>query len=293
MVMRGIDISNWQAGIDVSQLTVDFCICKATEGIGYTDPYCDSFVQKCIKSGIKWGFYHFARENNPEDEAQYFYDECRNYFNHGIPVLDYETSNSNNREWCERFLNKLHELSGVWAMLYISASRCGEYENSWIPEKCGLWVAGYPYEMTSFDDAREMNYNIYPWPFAAIWQFTSGLSLEGYLGRLDGDIAYMDSAAWDKYANSTGNAPNAEKPAKSLDDLVRETLLGEYGNGEDRKRLLGKDYERVQNRINQLYDIADEVIQGNWGNGWNREQALTGAGYPYDIVQKIVNDKLA
>lgn len=291
--MYGIDISNWQTGIIPSALSIDFCICKATEGLNFVDQTCDGFIQDCIKNDILWGFYHFARENNPEDEAQFFYDNCKNYFNHGIPVLDYETTNYNNREWCERFIKKLHDLSGVWCLIYLSASRCGEYEGSWIPEKCGLWVAGYPYAATDWI-GNEMPYNTYPFSIVAIWQFTSSLNLGGY--SLDGDIAYMDRNAWNKYANSNDNQQNVEKPTKSgksIDDLVRETLLGEYGIGDDRKRMLGDNYESVQNRINELYRIADEVIEGKWGNGWNREQSLNGAGYPYEIVQKIVNDKLA
>ena len=296
--MRGVDISNWQAGLIPSNLDIDFCICKATEGIGYTDPYCDGFISNCRDNGILWGFYHFARENEPEDEAQWFYDECRGYFEHGIPVLDYETSNYNNCEWCERFLWKLHELSGVWGMLYISASRCGEYENSWLTDKCGLWVAGYPWDMDSYDQAGDMPYNIYPWPFAAIWQFTSGLLIPGYDDRLDGDIAYMDANAWMKYANSDDPAPEPHPepqptPGKSTDDLVREVLSGAYGDGEQRKLALNGRYDEVQNRIDELYEIADEVIAGEWGNGWNREQALDGAGYPYDIVQGIVNALLS
>lgn len=290
--MRGIDISNWQYGLVPNNLDIDFCIAKATEGLGYVDECCDVFIQNCIENNILWGFYHFARENNPEDEAQFFYDNCKNYFTHGIPVLDYETSNYDNVEWCERFIEKLHELSGIWCLLYISAYRCGEYVDSWIPEKCGLWVAGYPYNTTYWTNDA-MPYNIYPFSVVAIWQFTSSLYLDGYNGNLDGDIAYMDKEAWMKYANSTDNQQNVEKPEiprKSTDDLVWEVLLGEYGDGEDRKRMLGDRYEEVQNRINRLYEIAEEVIEGKWGNGWNREQALNGAGYPYKIVQKIVND---
>lgn len=293
--MNGIDISNWQGGLKISELAIDFCICKATEGIVFVDSYCDNWIEECKSNNILWGFYHFANSNNPEDEAQFFYDNCLNYFNHGIPVLDYEVSNYNNVEWCERFLNKLHELSGVWAIIYLSASRCSEYENSWIPEKCGLWVAGYPYTMTDWTN-DDIPYDISPWNFAAIWQFTSSLIIPGFWNKLDGDIAYMDANAWMKYAQSTDNAPNVEniKPIeKSIDDLVLETLLGEYGNNDDRKRMLGSKYDDVQNRINELYKIADEVIDGKWGNGWNREQALNGAGYPYKIVQKIVNEKLA
>ena len=293
--MRGIDISNWQKGLIPSSLDIDFCICKATEGLDYTDPSCDVFVQNCIDNNILWGFYHFARENNPEDEAQYFYDNCRNYFNHGIPILDYETDNYDNRDWCERFIQKIYELSGVWCVIYISAYRCMQYNGSWIPEKCGLWVAGYPWENPNWTD-EEMPYGIYPWEFCAMWQFTSSLIIPGFWEKLDGDIAYMDENAWLKYANSTGTPPIVEKPTspeKSTDDLVVETLLGEYGTGEDRKRMLGSRYDEVQNRINVLYEIAEQVIRGDWGNGWNRETALNGAGYPYEIVQKIVNDILA
>ena len=292
--MRGIDISNWQAGITPSELGIDFCIVKATEGLGYVDPSCDDFVQNCIKNNILWGFYHFARENEPEDEAQFFYDNCLNYFNQGIPVLDYETQNYDNVEWCERFAQKLFDLSGVWCIIYLSASRCGEYENSWLPEKCGLWVAGYPQPYTDWIESK-MPYNTYPFTVVTMWQFTSSLNLNGW--SVDGDIAYMDAEAWHKYANSSGYQPEPPKPQpipeKSIDDLVLEVLLGEYGNGEDRQRMLGDKYNAVQNRINQLYNIADEVIEGKWGNGWNREQSLNGAGYPYEIVQRIVNEKLA
>lgn len=290
--MYGIDISNWQEDLIPSNMGIDFCIAKATEGIGYVDSCCDRFIQNCVDNNILWGFYHFARENNPEDEAQFFYDNCKNYFKHGIPVLDYETSNYDNVDWCERFIEKLHELSDVWCLLYISAYRCNEYVDSWIPEKCGLWVAGYPYNTTYWTNDA-MPYDTYPFSVVAIWQFTSSLYLDGYNGNLDGDIAYMNKKAWMKYANSTDNQQNVEKPEipqKSTDDLVWEVLLGEYGDGADRKRMLGERYEEVQNRINRLYEIAEEVIEGKWGNGWNREQALNGAGYPYKIVQKIVND---
>lgn len=286
--MRGIDVSNWQVGMKPSNLDIDFCIAKATEGVGYTDASCDSFIQDCINNNILWGFYHFARENEPEKEAEYFYNECKNYFGHGIPVLDYETENYNNREWCERFINRVHELSGVWCIIYISAYRCTQYNGSWIPEKCGLWVAGYPYIMTDWTN-DEMPYNTSPFSVVAIWQFTSSLILNGFWEKLDGDIAYMDADAWMKYAK----CENYNTPTKSIDDLVLETLLGEYGINEERKQMLGDKYEVVQNRINELYKIADEVIDGKWGNGWNRENALNGAGYPYQIVQRIVNEKLS
>lgn len=39
-------------------------------------------------------------------------------------------------------------------------------------------------------------------------------------------------------------------------------------------------------------EIAREVIAGNWGNGAERRQRLTAAGYNYDEIQRIVNQLL-
>ena len=39
-------------------------------------------------------------------------------------------------------------------------------------------------------------------------------------------------------------------------------------------------------------ELANEVIQGKWGNGQDRKNRLTNAGYDYQAVQNIVNQKL-
>ena len=38
--------------------------------------------------------------------------------------------------------------------------------------------------------------------------------------------------------------------------------------------------------------IAQEVINGKWGNGETRKQKLKAAGYDYNTIQKLVNQKL-
>ena len=38
--------------------------------------------------------------------------------------------------------------------------------------------------------------------------------------------------------------------------------------------------------------LADEVINGKWGNGTDRKNRLTAAGYNYEAVQAIVNERL-
>ena len=300
--MHGIDISMWQDGINIPSIApeIDFCIVKATEGLGYTDPCCDGFVQQLKSYGKLWGFYHFARENEPETEAEYFYNECRNYFNDGIPVLDYETENYDNCEWCERFLNRLHELSGVWAIIYISAYRVSQYEGSWIPSTCGLWIAGYPYDATYYD-SQDLPYDVAPWEFAAMWQFTSNLYLSGYDGRLDGNYAYMDAEAWKKYAQSTidGTEPTEPippvQPEKDYIALAKEIMMGKWGNGAERFYRLtvaGYNAKKAQDLIDEYYELAHDIWLGKWGNGWNRKTALEGAGYDYDLAQMIVDSML-
>lgn len=76
---------------------------------------------------------------------------------------------------------------------------------------------------------------------------------------------------------------------KTTEDLVLETILGEYGSGNDRKRMLGSDFEKVQSRVNQYYNIAEQCTRGIWGFGWNRKTALQGAGYDPHIVQLILD----
>ncbi len=39
-------------------------------------------------------------------------------------------------------------------------------------------------------------------------------------------------------------------------------------------------------------EIANEVIKGNWGNGEDRKTKLAEAGYDYNAIQKLVNEKL-
>lgn len=318
MVMRGIDISNWQRGLDLAKMPVDFAIFKATEGLDYVDSYCDGWVKQAKKLSMPWGFYHFARENDPVKEADFFYKSCKNYFKSGIPVLDYETSNRNDVTWCEKFLERIHDLTGVWPLLYISAYRVGTYFNSWIPDKCGLWIAGYPTTYTDWpvytNDGQDFShyikkqvqydywlyetppYDFGKWECAAIWQFSSEVILSGYVGKLDGDLAYMDENAWKKYAQGDNAKPTpTPKPTydKNTDELAREVLEGKHGTGAKRKKSLGKRYDEVQKRIDELYNIADEVIAGKWGNNETRKKKLKAAGYPYDLVQKIVNEKMA
>ena len=57
------------------------------------------------------------------------------------------------------------------------------------------------------------------------------------------------------------------------------------------------DGQRVvewQNEAKKSNDeIADEVIRGEWGNGNDRKNRLQSAGYDYNAIQSLVNQKLS
>ena len=235
-MLRGIDISSWQDGIDlrsvILQNCLDFVVVKATEGTGFVESTCDYFVQTCISNGTLFGFYHFARHSEPETEAMYFYNACKGYFGHGIPVLDTETGQTG--EWCQRFVDKLHAITGVYPMLYMSSNsgQRGKFYGTQIPSTCGLWEAFYPdTSCTSFETMPEYEEGCSPWAFGAMWQFTSLGRLSGYAHDLDLDVAWMDRDGWMLYANPehkeldiTTELPSASTLHTFEDDAVKVTV---------------------------------------------------------------------
>ena len=264
MTMNGIDISNWQAGINLSNIAFDFLIARATEGIGCVDKYCDGYIQQAIKLGKPFGFYHFARPtNDPIREAEFFYNSCRGYFGKGIPILDWESGNTSNVTWAKRWLDRVYQLSGVKPVIYMSESVVNA--NNWSAVAAadyGLWVAKYR------DNNPDYNYNMANagsrphvkwWKFYCMWQWTSSGRLNGYNGNLDCDVFYGDRSTWDAYV---GKSTSATKPQP----------------------------KPVTKTVDQL---ADEVIAGQWGNGSDRKKRLTAAGYDYNAVQQMVNRKMA
>ena len=204
-MLKGIDISRYQADINLSALDIDFVICKATEGVSYVDNYCDKFIQKAIELNLLWGFYHFGRNNDPETEAIWFYNNCKNYFNQGIPVLDWEDNQS--VSWVNKFVRKLHDLTGVWCWVYANPWR---FNQGGVERNCGRWVAKYPNVKHP-----DLNYDPGSIPktdgLVCCWQYASDGRIKGYSGNLDLNHFYGDKAAWLAYAKfSTNNQPNVE-----------------------------------------------------------------------------------
>lgn len=125
------------------------------------------------------------------------------------------------------------------------------------------------------------------------------------------NAAYMAKAQsyYDQMTGATGSTPTPETPSggtKSVEDIAREVIAGQWGNGSDRQARLtaaGYDYNAVQAKVNELLgagstgsaasvdidDLARRAINGEFGNGDARRAAL---GANYEAVQARVNELL-
>lgn len=294
--MYGVDVSSWQGGQSDRWSDASFVIAKATDGVRFVDTSCDEFIQEAIRNGKLFGFYHFMNgkhKSSAREQAEYFYNNCKNYFGYGIPCLDFEDSSEEyggavikyGPSFAKEFLDRLYELSGVRALIYMSASVTTMFDWSAVAKDYALWGAGYPYT-SSYDDPGTSIYNwgAFEWP--AIHQYSSE-------GGLDRNRAYMDVEAWHKFANP-GTAPEPAPSSKSNDELADEVINGEWGNGDDRINRLtaaGYDYDAVQDIVNRkmtssavyyTVESGDTLsdIASNFGTTWQQLQQMNGIQNP-------------
>ena len=178
--MNGIDISNWQNGINLAAVPFDFVICKATEGTHYVSPDCDRQIQQAVGLGKLVGVYHYVNGGNAEAEAEYFYEHCKGYVGKAAFFIDWE--DKGNKAWgdtsyLKAMAERLAELLGV------SMDRIGIYASKsvfpWNLTTAKTWVAQYA-------DMNPTGYQDAPWNEGAydcaIRQYSSCGRLDGWAG---------------------------------------------------------------------------------------------------------------
>ena len=202
-MLRVVDVASHQAGIVTGALDCDAVICKATEGTGYVNPYCDEHYQSAKSAGKLLGVYHYASGGNPEAEAEFFINNVRGYLHEAILVLDWESGDNaawGDSSWVARFCAHVVALTGINPMIYVqrsAASQCtglGDY---------GIWLAEYPdYAARGWDAYYPPNYS----GDYAMHQFTSSGDISGWSGPLDLSLFFGDENAWKAYAGATGQS---------------------------------------------------------------------------------------
>ena len=209
MSLNGIDISSYQKGINLERVPGDFVIIKATQNTGYVNPDCNRAYESAKKAGKLIGLYHYAGGAGAVKEADYFIKNIAGYIGKAVLVLDWERGQnkaygSNSVAYCKTWLDRVYEKTGVRPLIYMSQSVTNAYNWTSVAKNYGLWVARYgSNETTGYKNTTGYG-KTGAWSYPAIFQYTSNGVLAGWSGRLDLNIAYMDAAAWNRYASGSG-----------------------------------------------------------------------------------------
>ena len=269
--MNIIDISSWQAGIDLATLfaqnPLDGVIVKATEGVSYINPDYASQTAWLSANEKPFGFYHYCSGADARAEAEFFYNTVKPYIGRGIPVADYEgEATLKGTSWLKEFLERFYTLSGVKAMIYCSLSVIQGQDFSALTDH-PLWLAQYAdmNPVYGFVEHPWQNGSVYPFMGFYMQQYTSNGHLNGWGGSLDFDKFWWNEDDWNSIAKS-----EKQDSSKGADpDIVSRVLHNEFGTGQDRYdrlSMLGYDPQAVQDKINELYSIAQsckKYIDGN------------------------------
>ncbi|QXG07717.1 putative endolysin [Curtobacterium phage Penoan] len=215
-MLNGIDISGYQDNDAGSAVPADFVIVKATEGTTYVSSHCDPQVQGARKAGRLVGVYHFASGiPGAEAEADFFVRQVRGYIGQAILVLDWEANAiRKGPAYALAFLNRVHALTGVKPLIYMSTSVVNGYDwSAVVAADYGLWSAAYGSNprRTAYQAPSAPSVN--HWGHPVLHQYGSNFYAGGR-GPLDIDVFYGDAATWGKYAAVGGKgAPAPSKPA--------------------------------------------------------------------------------
>lgn len=235
MALNGIDISNWQRGINLAAVPADFVIVKFTEGTWYVSDQYKVQIDTALSLGRKAGAYHYASGSNATAEADTFLAYFAPYVGKAIPILDWESGDNaswGNGAWVREWVNRVHDRTGIWPMVYVQSSAISQIPSD-VQANCGLWVAQYASMNPTY------GYQTTPWNEGAygcaMRQYSGTGVLPGYGGQLDLNKFYGDQAAWDAYA--TGGRKDISMSAAADTILKYMTPVFLAGQDSDERRL--------------------------------------------------------
>lgn len=175
-MLNGIDISHHNSRqIAAGTLNItrpDFVIMKATEGRTYRDPLMNQYLSTLDMSRQLFGFYHYARpeNNDPDAEAKHFLSRVGEYAGRALLALDVEgksftVGDQKLAAWVLEWCRYVEDETGVLPLVYTGTEGLKRIGDAILREDIGLWYPRYRTELK-----KEM---YAPYPFWAIWQFTS------------------------------------------------------------------------------------------------------------------------
>ena len=271
--MKGIDISRYQADLDLSILKnngLDFAIIRAGftgwgTGVDYNKDRCfEKFYNQAKNLGIPVGAYWYSCANTKEKgiaEAHYMYENCLKGKQFEYPIYidveDLHHQTNNKRGVTEAIIGFCDTLENLGYYVGIYASDISGFKDKMDINKLtsyDKWVARY-----GFKPSYVKSYGM--------WQYTSKGKLNGYNGFIDMNESYRDypsiikSNGLNGYNKTTNTTPptNNQNEELQVGDSVK--IIG-TGNGDS-------------------YGTSNT----SYGLGWNRKilNIYSDRPYPYQV----------
>lgn len=193
--IKALDVSQWQRAINwpaVKSAGYEIAVIKVSgsDAGDYVDSRAGVNYDGARNAGLAFGTYHFAGGTDPRHEAEYFVNICSPLDENQVLVLDWEVRHADPVGWCNAFVDRVHELTGIWPIVYMNGSTRNSYNWDVVAAKCGIWIAWYD---------RDPNQDLPVKGTYIMHQYTSGGSVPGIAGRVDLDAWYGTVEQWNKY----------------------------------------------------------------------------------------------
>lgn len=264
MRLFGIDISVWQRDINLSQAKaegVNFTIIRGAYG-NQKDTAFETLYQRAKANGLGVGVYWWTRavnEAQAREEAQILIDNVLRGKQFEYPIyIDVEDSLLQNlgKSKVDSIITSALttlEKAGYYAGFYMNRNWYNNYCNgASLSKRFTCWLA-------QWSSAEVSNFPM--WQFGGETNYQRTNKVAGM--TCDQDYCYVDfpsiikNGGFNGYGKGTPSQPVNPTPSKKSNE-----------------------------------ELANEVIAGKWGNGEDRKNRLTQAGYDYNAVQSIVNQKV-
>ena len=256
------DISTWQGGINYQSIRdrANYCILRA----GFSTTKDNQFENHYANlQGLNLGAYWYSYATNRDEaiaEARKFLEVIGDK-EFTLPLyLDIEDSSirglgRNTINDIVRAFGEVIENGGYYFGVYTNLDwYFNILSGRDLNNKYDWWIACWGYD----PEYEDINYGV--------WQYTSDYDADGE--RLDANFIYKDyptiirEAGLNHLGGDTPEPAPTPTPDYDLLDLVRRTIRGDFGNGEERANALGDKYDEVQRQVNLNYENGTT----NWDN---------------------------
>ena len=286
MSYKGIDISVYQGTIidfkKVKATGVEIVYIKATEGLTYDSaPFRLQYAQ-AKAAGLKVGFYHYMRANDPIKEAQHFLKSTNGLQVDCKYAIDIEEIEGRNSAQISSSVRKFADYmlsQGKEVCIYTGDSFYANNLNSTV-KNIPLWVAHY--------GVVKPNVKVY-----VGFQYSSTGDVDGVNGHVDVNVFYDDILIKGK-----SNVTLLGKPISAIKETIKygyvtATALNVRSGSDIDFNVIGQFKKGAKVRIGNKVGSWTNVYFGDHG-GWCSSEFIGSevAAIKYPITKTVIADVL-